>query len=283
MPHFAAEVSGIDLSSDRTPDATIAALRGTIDAFAVVVLRDQPLDDEAQIRFSERLGPLETIYRLKLETAAMDRHVNVLSNVDPETGRIYEPSDPRLRYWDGNELWHSDSSFKPVPAKYSILSARVVPAEGGETLYADMRLVWDELPDEHKAALRDLVAEHSLVYSRGISNPDRAFFSEEEKETLKPVRHALVREHPVTRRLAVYAGSHASHIEGLALDEGRAIIRALLERATVPERVYRHRWRANDVVIWDNRSVVHRATKFDAARHPRVMHRTTVAGDGPTV
>ena len=281
MPHFAAEVRGIDMRAEPSA-ATLAALRDAIDQFAVVVLRDQAIDDAQQVRFSARLGTLEPVYRLKYEKAVLDRHVVLLSNVDPQTGKIYDPGDPRARYSDGNELWHSDSSFKPIPAKYSILSGRIVPPEGGETLFADMRIVWDELSDERKARIRNLVAEHSLVYSRSIASPDQSFFSEEEKEALKPVRQALVRRHPSTGRHAVYVGSHASHVEGMPVEEGRAIIKELLEHATRSERLYRHRWQSYDVVIWDNRSVIHRATPFDAARYPRVMHRTTVAGDAST-
>ena len=282
MPHFAADVRGIDMRAEPS-DALVAALRDAIDEFAVVILRDQEIDDEQQVRFSAHLGPLEPVYRLKYEKAVLDRHVVLLSNIDPETGKIYEPDDPRARYSDGNELWHSDSSFKPIPAKYSILSGRIVPPEGGETLFADMRIVWDELPGERRALIRDLVAEHSLVYSRSIASPNQTFFSDEEKEELKPVRQALVRRHPATGRHAVYVGSHASHIEGMPVREGRAIIKELLEHATQPARVYRHRWETHDVVIWDNRSVIHRATPFDAARYPRVMHRTTVVGEAPTV
>ena len=214
-----------------------------------------------------------------MESALADRHIVVLSNVDEETGNLYAAGDPRGAYREGNELWHSDSSFKPVAAKYSILSGRQVPPEGADTQFADLRIVWDELPDAEKAHYRELAGEHSIVYSRSVSNPNQTFFEEEEKALLKPVQHPLVRRHPETGRMALYAGAHASHIVGMPIDEGRAIIKTLIEAATLPERIYQHQWQPKDLVIWDNRSVIHRGTKFDAARYARVMHRTTIAGD----
>ena len=281
MPHFAAEIRGLDL---RFPleDATLAELRETIHRYAVVVLRDQAIDDEQQVRFSERFGELEAVYALKYEKAVMNRNVIVLSNLDPETGAIVPLSEERAHFHDANRLWHSDSSFKPVPAAFSILSARRVPPEGADTEYADTRVAWNELPPAKQATLEGLVVEHDFLYGRSIANPGNSFFTEEEKKLLAPVRHPLIRRHPAAGTKSVYIGSHASRILGMPLEEGRAILRELLERATLPERVYRHKWRANDLVIWDNPSVIHRGTPFDAGRHARVMHRTTVIGE-PTM
>lgn len=281
MPHFAAEVGGLDL---RLPldDATVAQLREAIHRYAVVVLRDQDIDDAQQVRFSERFGELEAVYALKHEKSTMNRNVIVLSNLDPETGTIIPLAEERAHFHDANRLWHSDSSFKPVPASFSILSARRVPPEGADTEYADTRVAWDELSEAKKASLEGLVAEHDFLYGRAIANPGNSFFTEEEKKLLMPVHHPLIRVHPATGTKAVYVGSHASHILGMPIEEGRALIRELLARATLPERIYRHAWRPKDLVIWDNPSVIHRGTAFDAGRYPRVMHRTTVIGEPTT-
>lgn len=283
MPHFAAEIGGVDVR-EPLEDETLVALRGAIHEFGVVVLRDQDIDDQQQVRFSTRFGALEMPGQYGLEQAGPVPNVLILSNLAPETGRPMLAADPRARYNEAAGMWHSDSSFKPVPAAQSILSGRIVPPEGGNTEFADMRIVWDELPEELKTRLRGRFAEHSIAYSQSVQNPDAAFFeSEEQKSKAAPVRQPLIRKHPGNGRLAAYVGSHTSHIVDLPVNEGRAIIQDLLARATVPERIYSHRWQPKDLVIWDNPSVIHRSTKFDAFRYPRVMHRTTVAGSGPAL
>jgi alpha-ketoglutarate-dependent 2,4-dichlorophenoxyacetate dioxygenase len=188
--------------------------------------------------------------------------------------------DSRQRLFNlGNMLWHSDSSFRPVPAKYSLLSARVVNPVGGNTEYADMRAAWDALDAATKAEIEDLVCEHSLMYSRGSLG--MLDYSDEERAMFRPVRQRLVRTHPVTGRRSLYLSSHAGAIVGMPMPEARVLLRDLNEHATQPRFVYVHTWRPRDLVIWDNRQVMHRVRRYDE-RQPRDMRRTTVAGDAPT-
>ena len=203
-----------------------------------------------------------------------------LSNVDAD-GNTLSAEDQRMLYHKGNQLWHSDSSFKPVPAMASLLSAREVPPEGGETEYASLRAAWDALPVAMQRWLEHLVAVHSFAYSRALIAP--GLLLPEQEAALPPVKQRLVRANPVNDHRALYLGSHASYILGLPVAEGRALLRELLEHATRPEFVFQHRWRVGDSVMWDNRAVLHRGRPWDTERYRRVMHRTTVAGDGPTV
>jgi alpha-ketoglutarate-dependent 2,4-dichlorophenoxyacetate dioxygenase len=281
-PDFAAEVSGVDL---RRPldETSFDAIQNGIDRCGVLVFRGQGLDDAQQLAFSQRFGALETA--LTRDVYGQDAHPQVtrLSNLDGE-GRRLDPGDERVVYTLGNEHWHTDSSFKPVPAKYSLLSAREVPPEGGETEFADARAAYDAWPGSgsvRKEDLDGLICEHSIIYSRRVISGD--IFSEAEKNALPPVRNPLVRTHPATGRRCFYVGSHCSHIVQWPVESGRALIRELNEWIAQERFVYAHRWQAGDLVMWDNRSVLHRGRPFDRARYRRMMHRTTVVGDGPTL
>lgn len=238
-PLFAAEVTGVDLSAPLDDDL-FAQIRDAFNEHAVLVLPDQKLDDEQQIAFSLRFGPLETSVRKDRKRRATRPEISEIANVD-ELGRLVDAGDERAIYNAGNQLWHSDSSFKRVPAMASLLSARELPPEGSETEFADMRAAWDALPEEKRRGLDGLVAEHSLVYSRGLIGYGQ--FSEAERAALPPVQQALVRTHPATGRKALYLGSHASHIVGWPVEEGRRLLRELLEFATQPRFVSRHTWR----------------------------------------
>jgi alpha-ketoglutarate-dependent 2,4-dichlorophenoxyacetate dioxygenase len=188
--------------------------------------------------------------------------------------------DDRRRLFNlGNQLWHSDSSFRAVAAKYSLLSARTVAQKGGNTEFADMRAAYDALDIETKALVEDLVCEHSLLYSRGLLGFE---VTPEERAMFRPVRQRLVRTHPVTGRKSLYLSSHAGTIVGWPVPEARALLRDLTEHATQPQFVYAQKWRQYDLVIWDNRQVMHRVRRFDESEI-RDMRRTTVAGDAPTV
>jgi alpha-ketoglutarate-dependent 2,4-dichlorophenoxyacetate dioxygenase len=278
-PLFAAEIGGVDL---RRPlgEATFGAIRDAFDEHSVLVFPGQPLTDEQQVAFSLRFGPLEPTTRSIARNDAVAREIADLSNVDPQ-GRLIPADDRRMLYHSGNQLWHSDSSFKRVPALASLLSAREVPPEGGETEFASLRAAWTALPDEMRRRLDGLVAVHHFAYSRSLIAP--GLLTPEQEAELPPVRQRVVRANPVNGRKALYLGSHASHIERLPVEEGRALLRDLLAFATQPEFVYRHTWRMGDLVMWDNRAVLHRGRPWDTGRYRRVMHRTTVAGDGPTV
>lgn len=280
-PLFAAEVSGIDLRT--APDkATCAAIDRLMEKHAVLVFRDQPLDDDQQMAFGEALGPLEP------DRAVVDVHknrlkhdrMNDISNLDVD-GKLLPADDRRRLFALGNRLWHSDSSFKPTPAKYSMLHARVVPPDGGETEFADMRAAWDALAPKRQAALRDKVCRHSLLFSRGrLGFTD---YTPEEIERFKPVRQRLVRFHPATNRHSLYLSSHIGEIEGMPRPEAMILIQDLVEFATQPAFVYAHQWRQGDLVVWDNRTTMHRARPFEDRAHARDLRRVTLTDVAPTL
>ena len=275
---FVARVSGLDLTKPYD-DGAFAQVRDAFHHYAVLIFPEQRISDDQQIAFSERFGPLEVSIRKDRPRRIANPRVSDISNVD-ERNHVFDPDDERAIYNAGNRLWHSDSSFKRVPAMASLLSGREVPPEGGETEYADLRAAWDALPAERKRGLDELVAEHSFVYSRGLIGYDQ--FTDAERAEVPPVPQAVVRTHPATGRKSLYVGSHASHVVGRPVEESRALLLELLEFATQPQFVYRHVWRQHDLVMWDNRCVLHRGRPWDEQRYRRVMHRTTVAGAGPT-
>ena len=275
-PLFGAEIGGVDVGA-RLDDAVFGEIRAALDAHSLLVFRDQKLDDQRQVAFSQRFGPLEKTISAN---AAGGTHFARQSNLDIDTGIVIPPEDRRMIYQKGNMLWHTDSSFKPVPALCSLLSGRVVPPEGGNTDFASGRAAYDALPEATRRRIEGLVAEHSLAYSRGLIGPD--VLTEAQKQEVPAVRQAVVRANPANGRKAVYAGAHASHIVGWPLEAGRALLRELNEFITQPRFCHSHRWRQDDLVIWDNRCLLHRATPYDTVRHQRLMQRTTVAGDGPT-
>jgi alpha-ketoglutarate-dependent 2,4-dichlorophenoxyacetate dioxygenase len=201
-----------------------------------------------------------------------------VSNLDKE-GRPLPRDDRRRMFNLGNRLWHSDSSFRAIPAKYSILSARTVATAGGNTEFADMRIAYDLLDEDTRALVGDLVCEHSQLYSRGSMG--FSDWTDEERAMFKPVRQRLVRTHPVTGRKSLYLSSHAGTIIGWQMPEARDLLRDLNEHATRPELVYVHRWRLHDLVMWDNRQTMHRVRRFDETQ-PRDMRRTTVRGETMT-
>jgi alpha-ketoglutarate-dependent 2,4-dichlorophenoxyacetate dioxygenase len=275
---FVARLTGVDLSRP-LDEGDFGQVRDAFHRYGVVVFPEQALTDDEQIAFSERFGPLEVSLRKDRQRRIDNPRISDISNVD-EKDRVFDPDDERAIYNAGNRLWHSDSSFKRVPAMASLLSGREVPPEGGETEYADLRGAWDALPADRQRGLPSLVAEHSFVYSRGLIGYDQ--FTDAERAAVPPVPQAVVRTHPATGRKSLYLGSHASHILGRPVEEGRALLRELLEFATQPQFVYRHVWRQHDLVMWDNRCALHRGRPWDERRYRRVMHRTTVAGAGPT-
>ena len=278
-PCLGARVEGVDLTTP-LPDETFARIAAAFDEHSVLVFHDQRLTDAQQKAFSERFGPLELTIISPGQEARYDPKLVDLSNADPDHGGLMDWSDRRMLYQSGNQLWHTDSSFKPVPAHSSALSGREVPPVGGETEFASTRHAYAELPADAQARLEGKVAVHSIIYSRSLIAKD--LFDPAQAAALPAVRHALVRVNPVNRRKNIYIGSHAWFIEGMALAEGRRLLDDLLALTTAPDRVYRHTWKQWDLVMWDNRCVLHRGRPWDSARYPRIMRRTTVAGDGPT-
>ena len=280
-PVFVGEVSGIDVSRPLAADE-VAAIEAGMDRHAVLVFHDQRITDEQQMAFSLTFGRLEDARGGNI-TRPEDKRLQVGMNDVSNLGKDNRPLDrfSRERAFNlGNMLWHSDSSFRPIPAKYSLLSARVVNPVGGNTEFADMRAAYDALDAATKALIDDLVCEHSLIYSRGSLGMQD--FTDEERAMFRPVRQRLVRTHPVTGRRSLYLSSHAGAIVGMPIAEARILLRDLTEHATQPAFVYAHPWRQWDLVMWDNRQMMHRARRYDEAQ-PRDMRRTTVAGDAPTV
>jgi alpha-ketoglutarate-dependent 2,4-dichlorophenoxyacetate dioxygenase len=280
-PGFAAEMSGVDLRRGLTP-AEVRTIEAAIDAHAVLVFPGQDITDEQQIAFSLSLGALEDTAGGNV-TKPSERRLGAgmadVSNLDQD-GKPLGRDDRRRMFNLGNQLWHSDSSFRATPAKYSILSGRVVATSGGNTEFADMRAAYDALDEATKAEVEALICEHSLIHSRGLLG-----FTEltpRERAMFRPVRQRLVRTHPATGRKSLYLSSHAGTIVGWPVPEARAFLRDLTEHATNPAFVYVHRWRPFDLVMWDNRQTMHRVRRFDA-NQVRDMRRTTIAGDGPTV
>jgi alpha-ketoglutarate-dependent 2,4-dichlorophenoxyacetate dioxygenase len=273
-PEFVAEVGGVDLRQPADA-ATVSEIVAAADRYAVLVFHDQLITDEQQISFSAMLGPLETTIKAYRpdHKARLDLRISDVSNLD-EQNRVLAADDRRRMNGLGNRLWHTDSSFKAIPARYSLLSARKIPGDGGETQYADMRAAYDALPEDLKVELVGLVAEHSALYSRStIGFTD---FSAEERAMLQPVPQLMVRVHPGSRRKTLYLASHAGWIQGMPVPEARLLLLDLMERATQREFVYTHRWRVGDLVLWDDRCTMHRARDYDM-RQARDMHRTTVS------
>jgi alpha-ketoglutarate-dependent 2,4-dichlorophenoxyacetate dioxygenase len=275
-PTLGAELRGVDLSRPVMPEV-FAEIEAAFNRHGILLFPEQPLTDEQQLAFSRLFGPLEVNpnyagTRLRLRPDLAD-----ISNLDPE-GRVLARDDRRNLFNLGNQLWHTDSSFKRIPAKCSLLSARELPSSGsmggGETEFADMRAAWDALPEARKRELDGLVVEHSIFRSRsqiGFADFNDAIFEE-----LPPVRQALVRHHRYSGRTSLYLASHASHIIGWPMEEGRALIEGLIAFATQPQFVYQHRWTAGDLVMWDNRCTMHRGRPYDDTQR-RVLHRTTVS------
>jgi alpha-ketoglutarate-dependent 2,4-dichlorophenoxyacetate dioxygenase len=280
-PVFVGEVSGIDIAKPLGKEE-VAAIEGGLDKYAVLVFHDQKLTDEQQMAFTLNFGAIEDARGgnvTKPQDKRLPTGMNDVSNLGKDGKPL--PRDSRQRLFNlGNMLWHSDSSFRPIPAKYSLLSARIVNKKGGNTEFAHMGAAYEALDEETKAEIENLVCEHSLMYSRGsLGFLD---YTEEEKAMFKPVRQRLVRTHPVTGRKSLYLASHAGAIVGMPMPEARMLLRELNEHATQPRFVYVHRWRLDDLVIWDNRQTMHRVRRYDESQ-PRDMRRTTVAGDAPTV
>ena len=280
-PVFAGEVSGIDITQPLNAEQ-VAAIEAGMDRYGVLVFHDQPFTDEQQKAFSRNFGELEHTAGgnvTKPSEKRLDPYMADVSNLWLDHKPLAR--DDRKRMFNlGNQLWHSDSSFRAVPAKYSLLSGRVTVEKGGQTQFADMRAAYDALDDETKAQIEDLICEHSLIYSRGLLGFDD--LTAEELAMFKPVRQRFVRTHPVTGRKSMYLSSHAGKIIGWPVPEARAFLRDLTEFATQPQFVYAHTWKQYDLVMWDNRTLLHRVTRFDDTK-VRDMRRTTIAGDAVTV
>ena len=277
---FAAEIGDIDLRRPLRSDEA-AALEAEFDKYAVLIFGDQQLSDEEQITFSRNFGPLEiTIQAIRKDARLRVRpELADVSNLDA-SNNVMPADSTRRKFNDGNRLWHTDSSFKRLPAKCSLLYARTIPPTGGHTEFADMRAAWDALPAATKALLEGLVAEHSIMTSRArIGFTD---FAPEEHEQMPPVPQVLVRTHAGSRRRTLYIASHAGRIYGMPDDEAQDLLAGLMAHATQRQFVYTHRWRPNELVMWDDRCTMHRGRPYDDLRYKRDVRRTTVSDVAPT-
>jgi alpha-ketoglutarate-dependent 2,4-dichlorophenoxyacetate dioxygenase len=274
---FAAEVGHVRCAEPLVSE-DVAAIRDGMERHAVLVFRDQPLTDEQQLAFTKQFGDIERYetpgHVRKRDQERLGAGIADFSNLT-RSGALMDPNDRVWLFKLGDRLWHSDSSFRPITAGYSLLSGRTVPARGGETEFADMRAAYDALDHETKAEIEDIVCEHSLIYSREAIG----FFdlTPEERDHFRPVRHRLVRVDAKTGRKSLFLSAHAGAIIGWTVPEARVFLRDLIEHATQPRFVYRHAWRAGDLVMWDNRTTMHRARKFDR-NEIRDVRRTTLAG-----
>jgi len=281
-PVFAGEVSGVDLTKPLSRDEVTAIDEG-MTKYGVLVFHDQNITDEQQIAFSRNFGPLEVKARpgniRKASESRLGAGIGDLSNLD-KNGKIISADDRQWFFKLGDRLWHSDSSYAEIPAKYSLLSGRVVPSWGGRTEFADMRAAYDALDERTRAEVEDLICEHSQIFSRqqlGFTE-----YKDEERAMMAPVRHRLVRTHPVTGRKSLFLSAHIGGIVGWPMPEARAFVRDLMEHATQPQFVYSHKWTQYDLVIWDNRTTMHRVRRYDDLNMVRDLRRTTTKSDGPT-
>lgn len=274
-PLFGAEVSGIDLR-EPLDDDTFAAVLDTFNTYSVLVFRGQDLTDEQHIAFSRRFGELE---KTSFAIASDNPYIYRLANVDDD-GNVLEPDAIKRAFLEVNGRWHTDSSFREIPALGSLLSAKQVPAREGDTQFASMRVAYEALSESRKQSLEGIRAKHHYAYSLSLFGGVGA--SQEEKDALPPVEHPLVRIHQPTGKKNLYVSGHIESIVGMPVDEGRLFAKELIDRCTRPEYVHTHKWQQHDLVMWDNRCVLHRASAVPA-KEKRIMHRTTIAGRGPVV
>jgi alpha-ketoglutarate-dependent 2,4-dichlorophenoxyacetate dioxygenase len=274
-PSFAAEIGDVDLSRPIAP-ADFQAIRDAFTTYSVLIFPDQQLSQDQHLDFARLFGPLETTIALHRKDAKLRvrQEFADVSNLDPDN-EVWGKDSRQRMFQLGNRLWHTDSSFKRLPALASLLYARTIPPLGGHTEFADERAAYDALPEEMKRRLDSLVAEHSIFNSRaklGFAN-----FSDEERAGMPPVPQVLVRTIPESGRKSLYLASHAGRIFGLPEQEGRALIEELVAHTTQRQFIYTHRWRQYDLVIWDDRCTMHRGTEFDDLRWKRDMQRATVS------
>ncbi len=274
-PDFAAEIGDIDLTRP-VPDADFAAIANAFWKFSVLIFPNQDISQQQQLAFAERFGPIEKERTLdpKATPSRFDGAFSDISNLTAD-GKIWAADSRQRMYKAGNKLWHTDSSFKRLPALTSLLHARTTAPVGGHTEFADQRAAYDALPDKEKKAFEGLIVEHWIATSRQRSGFND--FNEDERRRLPPVPQMLVRLIPQNQRKSLYVASHAGRIFGMPDDEGRVLIDRLLDHVTQRQFVYTHRWRPNELVMWDNRCTMHRGTDYDDLRYVRDMRRVTVS------
>ena len=279
---FGAEILGADLHQPPTGDL-IDAVNAAVAEQAVVVLRDQQINDAEQVRFSRAFGPMELPPHMGLQGAPKRRVAPELfdvSNLD-ENGDFLPLESLRLASNRANEEFHTDSSFNALPTKWSLLSARILPPFGADTEFVDTRMVYDELPPGLKDEVQGAVAEHYFWKTRGRAGYN--VITEQMRQAMPPAPHPVVRVIPESGRGALYIGNHATHIVGWPREEGEELLQQLNDFAAQPRFIYSHQWRNGDFVIWDNRCTIHRATKYDVFKYKRDLRRATLNERGPEI
>jgi len=269
---FAARIRGVDLTKPLPVDVR-KDIQAALDRYAVLVFPGAPLTEDQQADFAENFGQLERSNIIMKVKARIGGRLADISNID-ENEQLFGEYDRRRMFSLGNQLWHTDSSFKKIPAKYSMLHAHVVTPEGGETQVVDTRVAYEALPQKMKDRIDGLVAEHSIFTSRAkLGFTD---FTDEERASLPPVARPLVRSHKESGRKALYLASHISHICDMNVPDGKMLVRELLEHATQKEFIYELKWRVGDLMIWDNRCTLHRGRPYDDTLHRRDLRRATL-------
>ncbi len=277
-PDFGARISGADFGAG-LPEDTVAEICAAIDEYSFLCFPDQPIDDDRHLAFTRQLGEPEANH-VKLGQEGVVEHFGTIGNVQPD-GAALGNTHKKTIFATGNNMWHSDSSFREVPTIVSIMCAYEVPDEGGETEFVSARAAYRRLPAETQATLDPLIVIHDYVFSRSKVSPDAV--TPAHAESLPPVRQKLVRSNPGSGAKNYFAGSHAREIEGWDMADSRALLDDLLDCATQEEHVYSHAWRPGDLVIWDNRCLLHRGSGYDADKYRRYMRQTRVSGLGPTL
>jgi alpha-ketoglutarate-dependent 2,4-dichlorophenoxyacetate dioxygenase len=266
---FAAELGGVNLVDIAASDAAYRAVRGAFETHSVLVFRGQSISDDVQAAYSRAFGPLELV---KLGSIGHGTFYSRLNNLGPD-GKLVPENDRQIWRARANQLWHTDSSFKQTPALASVLSARTLPSDGGETEFTSTRLAWERLPEARRARLESAIVTHSYANSRDQIHPE--LMTPAERAALPPVRWRMTWRNPVNGRRALYVASHAYAVDGMGDNEAKALLAELIAEATRPEVTYLHRWRQGDVVMWDNRATMHRGRPWPL-NEPRVMVRTTI-------
>jgi len=277
-PDFGARITGVDMRVDVDEDV-MEAIRAAADDYSFLCFPDQDMDDARQLAFTRRLGEPEPNHVVQGQEGRIV-YFGTIGNV-MEDGSKLGNDHKRTVFQTGNNMWHSDSSFRTVPSKFSVMCAYEVPAEGGRTEFVSERAAYRRLPDDMKARIDPLLAVHDYVFSRSKVAPDAVTPSH--AASLPPVEQKLVRTNPRTGEKNYFVGSHAKEIVGWAFEESRALLDDLLDRATEAEHVYSHAWQPGDLVVWDNRCLLHRGSGYDADKYRRRMRQTRVCGEGTTL
>ncbi|WP_454754203.1 TauD/TfdA dioxygenase family protein [Cupriavidus necator] len=267
---FGAEISGISLIDAVSSADAFTKVREAFEEYSLLVWRDQPVSDDIQATFSRGFGPLELV---KVGSVGHGTFYSRMNNIGTD-GSIVPSDDKAMIVARANQLWHTDSSFKRIPALASVLSARVIPTQGGETEFTSTRAAWERLDTSEQSRLRDAIAIHSYATSR--NKIDQNMMSPAEHAALPPMRRRLTWRNPTNGRCSLYLASHAGAIEGMSAQEGAALIERLIERATDPAHIYTHSWRPGDVIMWDNRATMHRGRPWGGDQ-PRSIVRTTIS------